>query len=49
MIPRSQRGLYSFDEEDNTGTKANKSHAGGALNAKKEWGWEEERTGNGVV
>ena len=31
MIPRSQRGLYSFDEEDNTGTKANKSHAGGAL------------------
>jgi len=29
--------------------QADKLHAGGALHAKKEWGWQEERTGNGAV
>ena len=30
--------------------QADKLHAGEALHAKKEWGWEEEeRTGNGAV
>ena len=35
----SQRGLFSFGEGDNADTKANKSHAGGALHAKEELGW----------
>ena len=49
MIPRSRRNLFSFGDNDNTITKADKWPAGGALHAKKEWGWEEERTGNGAV
>ena len=52
VIPRSRRDLFkdqSFGESDNAGTKADKWPAGGALHAKKEWGWEEERTGNGAV
>jgi len=39
VIPRSQRNLFSFGEGDNADTKANKSHAGGALHAKEELGW----------
>ena len=35
MISRSRRNLCSFDEEDNTSTKANRSHAGGVLHAKE--------------
>ena len=31
MIPRSRRNLFSFGENDNAGTKAGKSHAGGAF------------------
>ena len=38
MIPRSRRNLFSFGENDNAGTKAGKSHAGGALHAKEEVG-----------
>ena len=34
-----QRGLYSFGDNDTAGTKAGKSHAGGALHAKEELGW----------
>ena len=49
MIPGSRGNPCSFDVEGNTGTKADKLHAGGALHAKKEWGWEEERTGDGAV
>jgi len=30
-IPRSRRNLFSFGENDNAGTKAGKSHAGGAF------------------
>ena len=33
------RDLFSFGEGDNADTKANKSHAGGALHAKEEVGW----------
>ena len=40
MIPRSRRNLFSFGEYNNAGTKAFKSHAGGALHAKEELGWE---------
>ena len=39
MIPRSRRNLFSFGGSDNAGTKAGKSHAGGALHAKEEVGW----------
>ena len=39
MISRSRRNLCSFDEEDNTSTKANRSHAGGVLHAKEGLGW----------
>jgi len=39
VIPRSRRNLFSFGENDNAGTKAGKSHAGGALHAKEEVGW----------
>ena len=42
MIPGSRRNLFkdqSFDERDNAGTKAFKSHASGALHAKEEVGW----------
>ena len=49
MIPRSRRNLFSFGDNDNAITKADKWPAGGALHAKKEWGWEEERTGNGAA
>ena len=49
MIPRSRRNLFSFGENDNAGTKAGKSHAGGALMQRKRWGGEVERTGNGAV
>jgi len=52
LIPGSRRNLFkdqSFGDSDNAGTKADKWPAGGALHAKKEWGWEEERTGNGAV
>ena len=38
MIPRSRRNLFSFGENDNAGTKAGKSHVGGALHAKEELG-----------
>ena len=40
---------FSFMDNDNAITKADKWPAGGALHAKEEWGWEEERTGNGAV
>ena len=41
MIPRSQRNLFSFGENDKAGTKAGKLHAGGALHAnfREELGW----------
>ena len=42
VIPGSRRNLFkdqSFDERDNAGTKAFKSHASGALHAKEEVGW----------
>ena len=39
MIPRSRKNLLSFRGDDNAGTKAGKSHAGGALHAKEEVGW----------
>jgi len=39
---------FSFMDNDNAITKADKWLAGGALHAKEEWGWEEERTGNGA-
>ena len=38
VIPRSRRNLFSFMEGDNTGTKADRLHAGGALHAKEEVG-----------
>ena len=43
MIPRSRRNLFSFGEDDHAGTKAGKSHAGGALHAKEGWGGKEHR------
>ena len=53
MIPRSRRSLFkyqSFGARDKAYIhQADKLHAGGALHAKEEWGWEEERTGNGAV
>ena len=39
MIPRSRRNLFSFGDNDNAITKADKWPAGGALHAKEEWGW----------
>jgi len=41
VIPRSQRNLFSFGENDKAGTKAGKLHAGGALHAnfREELGW----------
>ena len=39
---------FSFMEGDNTGTKADRLHAGGALHAKEEVGGEEERIGIGA-
>ena len=35
----SRRNLFSFGDNDTAGTKAGKSHAGGALRAKEELGW----------
>ena len=35
MIPRSRRNLCSFYKENNTSTKADRSHAGGVLHAKE--------------
>ena len=43
------RGLYSFGDNDNAGTKADKSPAGGALHAKEEVGSGGDRTGDGAV
>ena len=42
MIPRSRRNLFSFGDNDNAITKADKSPAGGALHAKEEWLWDGE-------
>ena len=42
VIPRSRRDLFkdqSFVDCYNAGTKADRSHAGGALHAKEEEGW----------
>jgi len=39
VIPRSRRNLFNFRDQDNAGTKAGKSHAGGALHAKEGLGW----------
>ena len=39
MIPRSRGNLFSFEDNNNATTKADKSHAGGALHAKEELGW----------
>ena len=39
VIPRSRRNLFSFGDNDNAGTKAGKSKADGALDAKEELGW----------
>ena len=36
-ISRSQRGLYSFGDNNNAGTKSDKSHAGGRCMQRK-WG-----------
>ena len=38
VIPRSRRNLSASGDSDNAGTKADKSHAGGALHAKEELG-----------
>ena len=39
VIPGSRRNLFSFRGDDNAGTKADRSHAGGVLHAKEGLGW----------